>query len=146
MVKMVTSQGDDELVTAQQAQLRRIIAAEHRAGQIRPAQRSGVHTPVAAAWLAVIGTPCSGRELAGPRTSGDPRAGLPVYKFAGCASCHALAGISVGNASPSLDGEGRRRGASRPRAMLPAHLHTTARRSLSARDLGGLISYLTSLR
>src|SRR2546430_17284752 len=107
MVKMVTSQGDDELVTAQQAQLRRIIAAEHRAGQIRPAQRSGVHTPVAAAWLAVIGTPCSGRELAGPRTSGGPPAGLPVDKCAGSGSRHTPVGISLGNARASLGGARR---------------------------------------
>ena len=78
--------------------------------------------------------------------SGDPRAGLSVYKLEGCASCHAIAGISVGSTGPSLDGEGNRRDASWLRAMLPAHLRSTARRPLSARDLGDLVSYLMSLR
>src|SRR5438067_400145 len=59
---------------------------------------------------------------AGLQMSGDPRAGLSVYKLEGCASCHAIAGISVGSTGPSLDGEGNRRDASWLRAMLPAHL------------------------
>jgi mono/diheme cytochrome c family protein len=87
-----------------------------------------------------------GRSAAGPHSSGDPRAGLSVYKFEGCASCHALAGISVGTTGPPLDGEGGRRGASWLRAMLLAHLRSTGLRPLSARDLGDLVSYLTSLR
>jgi mono/diheme cytochrome c family protein len=86
------------------------------------------------------------RPAAGLQTSGDPRAGLSVFKFESCPSCHAIAGISVGRTGKSLDGEGRRRSASWLRAMRPAHLRTTARRPLAARDLGDLISYLTSLR
>ena len=86
------------------------------------------------------------RPAAGLHTSGDPRAGLSVFKFEGCPSCHAIAGISLGRTGKSLDGESRRRSASWLRAMLPAHLRTSARRPLAARDLGDLVSYLTSLR
>ena len=82
----------------------------------------------------------------GLHTSGDPRAGLSVFKFEGCPSCHAIAGISLGRTGKSLDGESRRRSASWLRAMLPAHLRTTARRPLAARDQGDLVSYLTGLR
>jgi len=64
------TQGDDEPATTHQAQIRRVIAEEHGAGQVRRAQRSGVLTPVAAAWLAEIATPRKGRELA-PHGRGD---------------------------------------------------------------------------
>jgi mono/diheme cytochrome c family protein len=98
------------------------------------------------AGVIMLGLAGCSRPAAGPHTSGDPRAGLSVYKFEGCPSCHAIAGISVGSTGPSLDGEGSRRTASWLRAMLPAHMRATARRPLSARDLGDLVSYLTSLR
>lgn len=81
--------------------------------------------------------------------SGDPRAGLSVFKFEGCGSCHAVAGVSVGGVAgngPALDGEGNRRGASWLRAMLPRHLRATGQPSLSVRDLNDLVSYLVSLR
>ncbi len=80
------------------------------------------------------------------RSSGDPRAGLSVYKFAGCGACHAVGGVSVGSTGPALDGEGNRRGAPWLRAMLPGHIHTAAHLTLSARDREDLVSYLVSLR
>jgi hypothetical protein len=98
------------------------------------------------ATVLTLGLAGCGRPVAGPPTSGDPRAGLSVYKFAGCPTCHAIAGISVGNTGPPLDGEGSRHAASWLRAMLPAHARATTRWPLSARDLGDLVSYLTSLR
>lgn len=80
------------------------------------------------------------------RTSGDPRAGLSVYKFAGCAACHAIAAVSVGSTGPALDGEGNRRAAPWLRAMLPAHTRTAAHVVLSPRDREDLVSYVVSLR
>jgi cytochrome c2 len=98
------------------------------------------------ATVITLGLAGCGRQVAGPHTSGDPRAGLSVYKFAGCPSCHAIAGISVGNTGPPLDDEGSRHAASWLRAMLPAHVRATAQWPLSARDLRDLVSYLTGLR
>lgn len=80
------------------------------------------------------------------RSSGDPRAGLSVYKFAGCGACHAIGGVSVGPPAAALDGEGNRRAAPWLRAMLPSHVRTAAHTVLSPRDREDLVGYLESLR
>jgi hypothetical protein len=98
------------------------------------------------ATVITLGLAGCGRQVAGLHTSGDPRAGLCVYKFVGGPSCHAIAGISVGDTGPPLDDEGSRHATSWLRARLPAHVRATARWPLSARDLGDLVSYLRSLR
>jgi mono/diheme cytochrome c family protein len=90
-----------------------------------------------------------GQRALDHRVSGDPRAGLSVYKFEGCGSCHPIAGVSVGNVAgsgPALDGEGDRRGASWLRSMLPGHLRAVKLSPLSVRDHEDLVTYLVSLR
>lgn len=91
--------------------------------------------------LAGCGTPALDH-----RTSGDPRAGLSIFKFEGCAECHAISGVSVGTSGPALDGEGSRRAAPWLRRLLPRHIKATRLPVLTPRDDEDLVSYLTSLR
>ncbi len=103
---------------------------------------------MAAATLLVAGLLAVGGcgEHAHPTpTGGDPRAGLSVYKFEGCASCHAIVGVSVGVTGPQLDGEGARRSAAWLRAMLPGHLKGTGSAPLATRDLRDLVADLGGL-
>ncbi len=78
-------------------------------------------------------------------TSGDPRAGLSVYKMEGCAQCHSISGVSVGVIGPVLDGEGTRRTAAWLRAMLAPHAHAVGDAALNPRDHEDLVAYLASL-
>jgi len=78
-------------------------------------------------------------------TSGDPRAGLSVYKMEGCAQCHAISGVSVGVIGPVLDGEGTRRTAAWLRGLLTPHAHTVGDAPLNPRDHEDLVAYLASL-
>ncbi len=88
----------------------------------------------------------------GPATSstpsnvrGDPRVGLSLFRIEGCALCHAVAGIAVGETGPALDGEGGRRGAAWLTAFLPAHGALVKAPVLDASDRQDLVAYLASL-
>jgi len=80
---------------------------------------------------------------------GDPRAGLAVFKYLGCATCHAISLVAVGGGptpGPALDGVGGRRSLAALREFLTTdRLHTQLRRP-TAGELGDLISYLATLR
>lgn len=99
---------------------------------------------LAACVLALGG--CGAQSLPPRHVSGDPRAGLSTFRFAGCGACHAIMAVSVGTAGPALNGEGGRRTAAWLRAMLPGHLRATHSPTLPARDRQDLLSYLVSLR
>ncbi len=77
---------------------------------------------------------------------GDPRAGLSAFKFEGCAACHAIAGVSVGESGPALDGEGGRRAPAWLRRFMATHLRSVEQRPLPVRDEHDLIAYLESLQ
>lgn len=116
------------------ARLAAVTSARPRAGAL-------------AAVVAVIlfGSAC-GQPAPAERITGDPRAGLSIFKNEGCYACHAVAGVAVGDAGPALDGEGTRRGEAAVRAMLPAHLRAVHAMPLSRGDLGDLAAYLAGLR
>ncbi len=105
-------------------------------------RRAAAATLLVAGLLAVGGC---GEHAPPTSTGGDSRAGLSVYKFEGCARCHAIAAVSVGVTGPRLDGEGARRSATWLRAMLPGHLKGTGSAPLATRDLRDLVAYLDGL-
>lgn len=89
---------------------------------------------------------CGQQALPPQHVPGDPRAGLSAFKFEGCASCHTIAGVSVGTSGPALNGEGAKRSASWLRTLLPGHLRAMHSPPFPARDHQDLLSYLLSLR
>src|SRR5262249_32079763 len=96
--------------------------------------------------LLMLALAACGQPALDHHSSGDPRAGRAVFRFAGCAACHAIAGIAVGDTGPALDGEGNRRGALWLRQMLPGHLKSFVTSSWPRRDVEDLVAYLVSLR
>lgn len=94
-----------------------------------------------AATLAACGEPSLDRQ-----SSGDPRAGLSIFKYEGCALCHAIATVAVGDTGPVLDGEGNRQGAPWLRQFLPLHVQKNKLASLSSSQIEDLVAYLVQLR
>ena len=93
----------------------------------------------------------SGCGDAGPPASvpGDARAGLSLYKYAGCAQCHALSGVSVGSGpagGPALDGVGGRHGPAWLRAFLAGHVRHEPMEALTTREQQDVAAYLATLR
>lgn len=76
---------------------------------------------------------------------GDPRVGLSLFRIEGCATCHAIAGITVGDTGPVLDGEGGRRTAAWLTTFLPKHGAQIKAPALDASDRQDLVAYLASL-
>jgi mono/diheme cytochrome c family protein len=104
---------------------------------------------LAAACLLALAVGGCGGPAAPARLPGDPRAGLAIYKYAGCAACHALSGVSVGSASagaPALDGEGGRHDLRWLQTMLAAHVRREHLAPLSPGEVRDLASYLATLR
>ncbi|HZS90769.1 MAG TPA: cytochrome c [Chloroflexota bacterium] len=96
--------------------------------------------------LLVLALAGCGQPALDRRTSGDPRAGRAVFRFAGCATCHAISGIAVGEGGPGLDAEGNRRAAPWLRRMLPGHMKAVGASAWPRRDVEDLVAYLVSLR
>jgi mono/diheme cytochrome c family protein len=105
--------------------------------------RSGAIILCALLLLALAGC---GEPALDRRSSGDPRAGRAAFRFAGCAACHTISGIAVGDSGPELDGEGNRRGAPWLRKTLPGHIRAVGPATLPRRDVEDLVAYLVSLR
>lgn len=102
---------------------------------------------VIAAALALTLSACGPSSSVSVRLPGDPRAGLSIYKYAGCASCHAISQISVGSLQgPPLNGIGSKHDAQWFQAMLASHARDEHLLPLTTTEQRDLASYLATLR